>query len=364
MQEMVDAAMAAAKREGMMGAVILFGPGAPKMGGTADGDPQQELEAKDRQIIDLKNELAGVREALAQAQAQAGAAPAGGVPEAQYAEMEARAEREAIRSSELEARANDLFQKLEAAQAEVERLKAASGPSSGTEPDPMPTDVRSLDDVSIEYLGLDPKVEKGVRKAGHTTVGSLRAAYMEDAAKLKKDGGLTKDGMIDIGIHLAGKLPSLTAARAQAQTAPAADMPAPAIEFPKGFTDRPWAARYNAALAKELKMREHEANEARLREMAKAAHPDAVGDGGVLDLAKLPPEVAEPIRLEMTRYHVVRGQAIAGMWHAGLNVMAGSLAAALQEAGFTPESLAAIKDAEGRPLVWPSEVGQPVGAEA
>jgi len=365
MREMIDAAVAAAKREGMMGAVIVFGQGKAAEeavpnpdNGTAGRDSyassQRELSEAKALITGLRSELTTARNShVADGKEQAAG---------DFVATEDKNERLAIQLAEAE-------DALEAAKAQIESLMATGNTTttiaavSGIPP--MPTEVVSLDEVGIDCLGLDDKIVKCLKKVGGhmTTVGALRDAYTADAKKLKAAAGLTQAHMIDIGVHLAGKLPSLTAVRGQAQgpaTAPG-PAPAPAGALPGGFVDRPWADRYNATLSKEVKMQEVESQVEMLRAAARNTHSAALDDAGRIDLTKIPADEADAIRLAETKYNVIRGQAIAGMWHAGLAPAAGGLASALEMAGITAEHLSDMKGSDGNALVWPM-VSESVGA--
>lgn len=337
MKNLINAAMTTAKREGMTGAVILFGQNganASTLGTTAEETSLDDLQEALGRAAAAEEEIDQLRAALANQNPDAGPL-----------------QQEVARLQGLLTAAEDRVKGL------TEQISAPPLPAGGEAP-PMNTEVVDLAQMSIDLLGLDPKTLKGVQKVAQT-VGAARDAYMADAVKFKADTKLTKDQVIEFGVALAGKLPSLSAHQAAGSVGSGTVGPTVAsVQGTAPLADRAWPDRYTATLTKEVRMKEEEAAVAQLRAEAQAANPAAVVNGS-LDLSKLPVQTADTIRLREGAYNVVRGQVIAGMWHCGLNPTAGTLVAALEQAGVTPTVLEGLKDSQGNALVWPAA---PVGA--
>lgn len=333
MKDLIDAAVRAAAGAGVRAAVVIIeGNGhapvtvapvadAPKFQG---GSNTSELEAR---IAGLTTELQAAREAVAATAMQG---------DGRIAQLE-----EAAKAAG--ARADAVVVELAEARAEVERLKAMPvvgvQEASGSPAAPTQDEVPDFDVQPVKMLGMDAKIAGRVERAGCHTVGDLRKRYLEDAEGLRAAAKLTKDNLIAIGMALAGKAPSMSQAAVSSVSESAVVVPA--ADVPQGHADRPWVERYQATRAKVVRMEQAEKVVKDLREKAAAEHSDAA-QNGALDLSKLPEELADKIRAEEGTYNVVRGQVIAGIWHCGLDPMAGTLDAAIERAGIDPASLPVV----------------------
>jgi len=317
MKELIDAAVQAASRQGVQAAVVLLGP----EGNGAVDTPQRAVApaAAGPEVMQERDALRArveqLQDALEQAQQAAQAVGTGD---------------QGAALAQAQSQVATLTEQLQAAQQEIEQIKAAGPAQTGGEGE-QATTVEAFDSYGIEHLGLDDKEEKALRKVGFETIGAVRETYL--AGELKEKTKLTKDGMISVGIHLLGKAPS--ASHAQTATAPAAANAnaGAAADVPEQHSDRAWMDRFNAARAKENRMQEVQKTLTSLRNEALQQHPGAkMGDNGEVNMAKLPPEMADRIRTEENTCNVVRGQMIAMLWACNLPADKGSVDGALEAA--------------------------------
>lgn len=341
MQGLIDAAIAAASRNGVQAAVVL-------LGGDANGtqaqvpSPQtmpQEVQMHITRIEQanalltqerdaLQTNLQAANSALQQAEGQAAGPAATHLTqqfqtattritelEQQLAGIAAAGTSDQPMQSDALARIAELEGLLKQAQT------APPAPGTGEQPEA----VQSFDSYGVEHLGLDPKCEKLVRKH-YETIGALRGEFeactTEEATKaFVAKTKLKKDYLVAIGIALLGKAPS-AAPKPGGASAPAQGTGG-APDVPEGHADRTWLERLNAARARETRMKEVTAELEKLRTKAQKDHPDAFtqDDGeseASLKLDLLPKEIREQIQVEENTYNVVRGQMIACCWTCNL----------------------------------------------
>lgn len=288
------------------------------------GNPQVLVEACDARDAALKEvaHLQGVTMDLQNELTTARQAPASAAPDqatlARIAELEG-----ALAESKLNLVA------LEQHRVEVAEKQGSDDPAV----------VASFINEPLSVLGAEAKVEKGLQKVGCKTIGDVRTKYLTEAETLKKEGRLTKDDMISIGVLLAGKAPSMSHAPSAAPAAAAAPAPAggsPANIPPGLDEDRAWDERLKAARSKEVRLTATQAKLDELHAKAKAEHPDAVDPDGKVNLDKLAVVnlgLAGELRNETNTFNVVRGQKIAMLWACNLPVNEETIDRALETKG-------------------------------
>lgn len=365
MQGLIDAAIAAASRNGVQAAVVLIGGAAangaqvPSPQAAPQGMPQdvqmhitriEQTNALLTQERDgLRTNLQAANAALHQAEGQASGPAATHLSQqlqtatTRIAELEQQLagiaagtsdqpmQGDALaRIAELE-QANKALQQNAAPQAaaRIVELEAQLEQAQATPPalgaGEQPEAVQSFDSYGVEHLGLDPKCEKLVRKH-YETIGALRGEFeactTEEATKaFVTKTKLKKDYLVAIGIALLGKAPSAAAKPGGANAPTQGTGGAP--DVPEGHADRTWLERLNAARAREKRMKEVTASLEELRAKAQKDHPDAFSEDegeseASLKLDKLPKEVREEIQGQENTYNVVRGQMIACCWTCNL----------------------------------------------
>lgn len=255
MQELIQAAGAAAARQGIQVAVMVFGNGeavpftqSPPLSaaeGTIGPEVAEQIEQDRVNITSLREQMAQV----------------------------AHARDSALRQNE------QLGSQLREAQARVAELEsgaahvAENAPADGPAPE-QPTTVLDHDALGIETLNLPEKVVKACAKGEVTTIGQLREFFptLGEHKVNQKDRIATAEVLM-------GYIASPQGATPPASTAPARNNAAPAAGVPEGFTDRPWPDRIKIARFKENKDQTVREKVAALLTEVRAAVPDAPDPG-------------------------------------------------------------------------------------
>lgn len=227
MQELVDAAVAAAGRSGSRVAVIIADGAKPTTNGAGapSADPAMLAEAQKAAAgwkAEAEKHAAQVKD-LAQRLEAASKAPTGGT-----------------------VTPIETVQKLAALEKERDELRArlASAPPAGTiplgaaQPDALP----KLRDYKIDILGLDAELTKKAAKANVATIGQLEdLALSTEADKLKNTLKLTKDQVTEVHAALLRRSRASDAPATGVQTP--ASAPAGKSDVPHGHADTPWLTR-------------------------------------------------------------------------------------------------------------------------
>lgn len=335
MQGLIDAAIAAASRNGVQAAVVLIGGAVADSGHSVvehehyHHDDQEatalrtQLEAANAALAQERTNLQSVTAALHQAEQRS--TPAASTPAAQAVidDLNARLAAAEQRASGANPMQSDALGRIAELEQQLAVQAASRVPGTGVQP----AEVQSFDSYGIEHLALEPACEKLVRKH-FDTIGALRAEFenltTEDATKaFVAKTKLKKDYMVTLGVALLGKAPS--AASKASGTASAAPMQGAggAPDVPEGHADRTWTERLSAARVRETRMKEVMATVEKLRAKAQQEHPAAFTQEegeveGSLKLDALPKSIREDIQVEENTYNVVRGQMIACCWACNL----------------------------------------------
>jgi hypothetical protein len=248
MQELIDAAVASAGKNGLR-LVILAAEkngaptGAPATGGdvaaavaemnkarSAAAGFQAERDAASAKVAELTERLGASEKALAEAKA---AATAGISGDSKAFLDKIAAERDALAKELTETKA-----------------KLAAAPAAGIPLGaPQPAPLAALRDYKIEVLGLDAEVAKKCAKANIATIGQLEDIAI-DPAKMKEVLKLTKDQVTEVHSALLRRARAsegpVGAAPAGANGAQASALPVGAPDVPHGHKDQLWMERYNA----------------------------------------------------------------------------------------------------------------------
>jgi hypothetical protein len=164
----------------------------------------------------------------------------------------------------------------------------------------QPTETVSIDAYDIKVLGISEDREKKVRKL-YPTIGALREAATTGKLKeLKLPGG--QKAIIDIQERLLGKVPSERIPGA----APAAAGGNVAEGVPAGHTDRPWLDRLGAVKAKERDMQEWAAKLAAIKQ----AHPVET---------EMPDAEYDKLLDARHEHDIAKSQVVALVWGLGLD---------------------------------------------
>lgn len=198
---------------------------------------------------------------------------------------------------------------------------AAQGAAEATAA--QPADTVSIDAYGIDVLGIPEDVAKKVRKV-YATIGALREAATSGALKeMKLKGG--QKAIIDIQERLLGRVPP---ERIPASAPPGTGGGGGVAEgVPAGHTDRPWLDRLGAVKAKERDMQEGAAKLAGIRQQfpVETEMPDTEYDK-LLDARH--------------EFDISKSQVVALVWGLGLDKEhlrgdAGSVDACLTAAGLS-----------------------------
>jgi len=202
----------------------------------------------------------------------------------------------------------------------VEQMRAAPQPSSSPAGE-QPAETVSIDAYGIDVLGLSADISKKVCKV-YANIGALREAATAGKLKdLKLPGG--QKAIIDIQERLLGRVPP-ERIPASAPTSAAGGV---AEGVPAGHTDRPWLDRLGAVKAKERDMQEWAAKLVAI----KAAHPVET---------EMPDEEYDKLLDARHEHDIAKSQVVALVWGLGLEKEhlrgdGGSVDACLTKAGLT-----------------------------
>jgi hypothetical protein len=151
---------------------------------------------------------------------------------------------DAVRAAQSE---RDLYAaRIREHEATIAQLRANGSAATATMGGTTAPQGGSLDDQSIDILGIDDDAAKKLKRREWTTIGKLRSALLE--GKLASEAKFTKDAIIAVSWLLLGKTPPSTLPAGAPAAAPSATG---AADVPTGFTDRPWKERLGAARKKE-----------------------------------------------------------------------------------------------------------------
>jgi hypothetical protein len=272
-RNLVEAAVEAAKKHGVVAVLIGGGDGAPPMAPSA---------AASDDVIARYNAASARVQAL---------------------EVEVAKRDEWLKTTTTE---RDSFgTRIREAEATISSLRAGAGaatpggttaPAGGT-----------LDDQSIDILGIEGEdVVKKLKGKGWDTIGKLRAAHL--AGKLASEAKLSKDVIISVAWAILGKVPpAALPTGAPAVVVSSATPTGGATDVPAGITDRAWKERLNAARKKE---REKKTVEARVAQAT--AHLATITDPA----ARAP--IVMQIASDTGTLDVLGGQMFCLLWAIGL----------------------------------------------